>query len=109
MKRGDIVIVALSGDLGKPRPAVIVETDRLAPTDHVLVCPGTSQIRQDVEQRRIQVESGAATGLREQTQFQIDKLTIVRRSKCASVIGRLDSAQMERLNATLALVLGLID
>jgi mRNA interferase MazF len=28
MKRGDIVIVAIAGDYGKPRPAVIVEADR---------------------------------------------------------------------------------
>jgi mRNA interferase MazF len=27
MKRGDVVIVAATGDYGKPRPAVIVQTD----------------------------------------------------------------------------------
>jgi len=27
MKRGDVVVVALSGDYGKPRPALIVQSD----------------------------------------------------------------------------------
>jgi hypothetical protein len=32
MKRGDVVTVALQGDLGKPRPAVIVQSDHFNPT-----------------------------------------------------------------------------
>lgn len=107
MKRGDIVTVALPGDLGKPRPAVIVETDRLAPTDHVIICPGTSHVRQDVGQRRVYVEPSEANGLRSATQFQIDKVTIARRGKCGPVIGRLEADSTERLNGVLFLVLGL--
>jgi mRNA interferase MazF len=30
MKRGDLVAVALSGDYGKPRPALIVQADHFA-------------------------------------------------------------------------------
>ncbi|MBW4051170.1 MAG: type II toxin-antitoxin system PemK/MazF family toxin [Proteobacteria bacterium] len=39
MKRGDVVTVAASGDYGKPRPAVIVQTNAL-PAAHasVIVC-----------------------------------------------------------------------
>jgi len=29
MRRGDVVVVALPGDLGKPRPAVVVQVDVL--------------------------------------------------------------------------------
>lgn len=109
MRRGDIVTVALAGDLGKPRPAVIVESDRLAPTDHVVICPGTSNVRFDVGQRRIHIEPDNNNGLRTPTQFQVDKVTVVRRAKCGPVIGRLDEPGMERLNETVALVLGLAD
>ena len=109
MKRGDIVTVALPGDQGKPRPAVIVETDRLAPTDHVIICPGTSHVRQDVGQRRVYVEPSEANGLRTATQFQVDKITITRRGKCGPVIGHLDAASTDRLNGVLVLVLGLAD
>ncbi|MGF1550830.1 MAG: type II toxin-antitoxin system PemK/MazF family toxin [Sphingomonadaceae bacterium] len=109
MKRGDIVTVALPGDAGKPRPAVIVETDLLAPTDHVIVCPGTSHVREDVGQRRVYVEPAEGNGLLVATQFQADKITVTRRSKCGTVIGRLDDETVERLNGVLALVIGLAD
>ena len=36
MKRGDVVTVAATGDYGKPRPAVIVQTDAL-PVEHASV------------------------------------------------------------------------
>lgn len=88
---------------------MIVETDRLAPTEHVLVCPGTSHLRYDVGQRRIHVEPGEGNGLRAPTQFQADKVTTTRRSKCGVVIGRLDEEALDKLNGILALVLGLID
>ena len=109
LKRGDIVTVALQGDQGKPRPAVIVETDRLAPTAFVIICPGTSEPRQDVEQRRVHVEPDATNGLRKATQFQADKITVIRRAKCGPVIGRLSDERLERLSAVLTLVIGLAD
>ena len=109
LKRGDIVTVALPGDLGKPRPALVIETDRLAPTDHVLICPGTSHVRADVEQRRVLVTPDAANGLRAPTQFQIDKLTVTRRAKCGPVIGQLDKPAMAAIDGLLVLVLGLAD
>ena len=45
MRRGDVVIVAASGDYGKPRPAVIVQTDAF-PKDHasVVICQLTSEL-----------------------------------------------------------------
>lgn len=109
MKRGDIVTVALQGDQGKPRPAVIVETDRLAPTDFVIICPGTSELRYDVDQRRVYVGPQAENGLRLPTQFQADKITVTRRAKCGPVIGRLSDENLERFSGVLALVIGLAD
>ena len=45
MKRGDVVTVSASGDYGRPRPAVIVQTDAL-PAEHtsVIACQMTSDI-----------------------------------------------------------------
>ena len=45
MKRGDVVVVAATGDYGKPRPAVIVQTDAF-PETHIsaIVCQMTSEI-----------------------------------------------------------------
>ena len=46
MRRGEIVTVAVQGDYGKPRPAVVIQSDWLAETDSVLVCLLTSTVRE---------------------------------------------------------------
>jgi mRNA interferase MazF len=109
LKRGDIVIVALRGDLGKPRPAVVLETDRLAPTEHVLVCPGTSIVLKGVEPRRVLVLPSPNNGLRLPTQFQADKVNPARRASCGTVIGRLEDEAMAQIEGLLAVLLGLAE
>ena len=109
MKRGDLVTISLSGDYGKPRPAVIVETDKLVPSSHVVVCPGTSAIHEAAKVRRLLVVPDAVNNLRAPTQFQIDRVTGVRRETCGTVIGRLDSEAMQQFELQLTLVLGLAD
>ena len=42
MMRGDVVVVALPGDYGKPRPALIVQSDRFVDHPSVTVLPITS-------------------------------------------------------------------
>lgn len=109
MRRGDFVIVALPGDYKKPRPAVIVETDLLAPTDYVLLCPTTTLIREDVALRRVLVKPNEQNGLREISQVQADKIHVVARSKCVGPIGKLSAVDLERLDGSLMLVFGLLD
>lgn len=41
-QRGDLVTVFLPGDHGKPRPALVVQSDLLADLDSVVLCPITS-------------------------------------------------------------------
>ena len=45
MSRGDVVIVAAPGDYGKPRPAVILQSDAI-PESHasLIICPMTSEL-----------------------------------------------------------------
>ena len=43
--RGDVVLVVAPGDYGKPRPAVVVQSDLFNPTHaSVVVCPVTSDL-----------------------------------------------------------------
>lgn len=109
MKRGDIVTAAFSGDYGKPRPAVVIETDLLPGTDSVLLCLITSEVHEEIVQRRILVEPSPENGLRLRSQIQVEKIFALRRGKCGKVIGLLDPATMERLDGALALVIGLLD
>jgi mRNA interferase MazF len=106
MSRGDVVIVAAPGDYGKPRPAVIVQSDAL-PESHasVIVCQMTSELAE--ADFRITVEPGPETGLPARSQVMVDKPVTVRRERIARRIGQLRSADVARLNIVLALVTGL--
>jgi PemK-like, MazF-like toxin of type II toxin-antitoxin system len=59
-KRDDIVVVAAAGDYGKPRPAVIVQTDAFPETvGSVVICQMTSDTV-DAPDCRITIEHSAA-------------------------------------------------
>jgi mRNA interferase MazF len=108
MRRGDIVTVALSGDYGKPRPAVVIQADRLDDTDSVLVCQMTTTFR-DAPLYRLTVTPELGTGLRETSHIMADKVFAARRAKCGPVIGRLPPGPMQALDRMLAVIIGLAD
>lgn len=108
MKRGDIVTVALSGDYGKPRPAVVIQSDALAETDSVLVCLLTTTLR-DTPFYRVTVAPSPGNGLREPSQVMVDKVMAVRRDRCGAVIGKLDERGLASVGRVLAFVAGLAD
>lgn len=109
MRRGDVVTVAAAGDYGKPRPAVVVQTDAL-PESHtsVILCPFTSTLS-EAPVFRVTVEPSGENGLRTPSQIMADKPTTVRRDRVGAVIGRLDVDDLRRFNAALAFAVGLAD
>jgi mRNA interferase MazF len=109
MKRGDVVTVAAAGDYGKPRPAVIVQTDAL-PAEHasVVVCQMTSDIS-DAPDFRVTVEPTEDNGLRVRSQVMADKPVTLRRERLGRRIGRLEGKDIARVNIALAFVMGLAD
>jgi mRNA interferase MazF len=109
MRRGDVVTVAASGDYGKPRPAVIVQTDAL-PAEHasVVVCQMTSD-GDGAPDFRVAIEPSRRNGLRTRSQIMADKPVTVRRARIGARIGRLDDGDIARLNVALAFVMGLAD
>ncbi|HTT81284.1 MAG TPA: type II toxin-antitoxin system PemK/MazF family toxin [Stellaceae bacterium] len=108
MKRGDLVTVALSGDYGKPRPALVIQSDFLAETDSVLVCLVTTVMRA-APLYRLSLPAGEGTGLREPSQVMVDKIMAVRRDRCGAPIGRADDAALLALGRLLAFVVGIGD
>jgi mRNA interferase MazF len=108
MSRGDLVIVAAPGDFGKPRPAVIVQSNAI-PESHssIVICQMTSEL---VEvDFRITIEPGPETGLRVRSQVMADKPVTIRRERIGQRIGQLGAADIARLNVALAMVMGLAD
>jgi mRNA interferase MazF len=106
MRRGQFVTVATRGDYGKPRPAIIVQSDLFAALPSVVICPLTSTVRDDADQFRLDVEPSADNGLRVLSQIAIDKITVVPNAKIGAVIGAADGALMVRVSRALALFLG---
>jgi mRNA interferase MazF len=109
VRRGDVVTVAAAGDYGKPRPAVIVQTDAL-PAEHasVVVCQVTSD-GDDAPDFRVVVEPSARNGLRARSHVMADKPVTIRRARIGRKIGHLDDGDLARLNIALAFVMGLAD
>ncbi|RAU23165.1 type II toxin-antitoxin system PemK/MazF family toxin [Paramagnetospirillum kuznetsovii] len=109
MRRGDVVVVAVAGDYGKPRPAVIVQTDAFPPRhSSVVVCQMTSELV-EAPDFRVTVEPRAGNGLRERSQIMADKPVTIRRDRIGQVIGRLTTDEIVRLDMAIAFVMGLAD
>ena len=107
MRRGDLVSVALPGDFGKPRPALVIQSDLFNATHPTLtVLPLTSEIR-SAPQFRITVEPSATNGLRRVSQIMIDKPMTFRRDKIREPFGRMDDATMLRVGRALAVWIGI--
>ena len=106
MRRGDLVIVALQGDYGKPRPALVVQADLFAGTASVAVLLVASTLI-DAPLLRLNVEPSPENGLRRPSQVMIYKPMTIRADRIGAPFGRLDDTTMLRVNRSLALFLGL--
>ena len=106
MRRGDLVTVALQGEHGKPRPALVIQSDLFAGTATVTVLLLTST-RVEAPLIRIDVAPSADNGLRQPSQVMIDKAVTVRTERLGAPFGRLDDAALVAVNRALALFLGI--
>jgi len=97
VKRGDLVTVAVSGDYGKPRPALIIQADDFDSIPSITIAPLTSDIY-DAPLIRISVQPSAGSGLRRLSQVMVDKITTIPRSKLGERIGSLDSRTLRAVN-----------
>lgn len=107
MRRGDVVTVALQGDLGKPRPALIVQADEFAAHPLVVLLPITSTLV-DAPRLRPRVVPSAANGLETISQIMVDKVQSVARGKVGARIGAIDPATMAHVERALATLLRLV-
>jgi mRNA interferase MazF len=104
MMRGDLVVVSLPDDYGKPRPALVIQSDLFAEHPSVTVLPITSHL---VEAPLLRIAIGPESGLERISQVQIDKAQTPRRERIGAVIGRADGATLAAVNRALAVFLGL--
>ena len=106
MKRGDLVTVAAAGDYGKPRPALVIQSDLFAEHPSVTVLPVTSELR-ETPLFRVALVPGAANGLRKESQIMVDKAVTVARTRVGKVIGHVDHSLLLEVERCLAVFLGI--
>ena len=105
MRRGDLVTMALQGDFGKPRPALVIQSDLFDAHPSVAILPLTSELR-DTPLFRILVKPEELNGLRKPSQVMVDKPQSVAREKIGAVFGHLADETMLAVNRALAVFLG---
>jgi len=106
VRRGDVLIVSIRGYAGKPRPAVVVQSDHFLPGNTVAVCPTTGDSA-GVRLLRPVIEPDTTNNLEQRSWVMIDKISIVEMSRIGRHIGSLTADQMRIVDQRLALFLGL--
>ena len=106
MKRGDLVPVMLAGAFGKPRPALVIQSDLFQKHPSVTILPITSELR-PIETFRITAEPTKRNGLRAPSQIMVDKVHTIPRDKAGEPFGELELRTLTAVNRALAVFLGL--
>ena len=106
MRRGDLVTIAIQGDLGKPRPAMVIQSDQYNLHATVTVLPVTSTLIA-APLFRVTLEPNETNGLLKISQVMSDKAMTVKRDKVGPVIGRVDENCLLEIERCLALFLGI--
>lgn len=106
MRRGELVTVALRGDYGKPRPALVIQSDFFDAHPSVTVLPVTSDLRA-APLFRVTVQPAETNGLQKPSQVMIDKAVTIARAKVGGQLGSLDADVMLEVSRRLAIFLGI--
>lgn len=108
LSRGDVVTVAGAGDFaGKPRPAVVVQSNLFNETHASFTVVPVSTTMVDASLFRIDLRATRENGLRARSQAMVDKVTTVRRDRVGARIGALGASELEQLDQALRLWLSL--
>jgi mRNA interferase MazF len=106
VKRGDFVTVAMAGDYGKPRPALVIQSDLFAKHASVTVLLVTGTLV-NAPLLRVPVQPDDRNGLLKKSQIMVDKAMTVARDRLGPPFGEADDALMIEVSRRLAVFLGL--
>jgi mRNA interferase MazF len=107
VKRGDVVLVVVPSELGRPRPGVVVQADEFdGVLSTIFICPISSDLQEGLPLRPI-LEAKPSNGLRLRSQIMTDKMIALRLDRIRRVIGHIARETSEHLDRALLVVLGL--
>jgi mRNA interferase MazF len=93
LKRGDIVLLVLTGEFGKPRPALVIQTDTAFPSEYVTCIPITGTFKR-VPDVRIPIHPTQQNGLTKPSELMVDLVQTASLSRFRDVIGRIEIETM---------------
>ena len=105
MRRGNLITVSLPGNYGKPRPALIIQSDLFDVHPSITILPITSELH-DAPLFRILVEPDSENCLHHTSQIMVDKTHTIHRDKAGEIFGKLSDELMLKVNRSLAMFLG---
>jgi mRNA interferase MazF len=106
MKRGEIWTISAGVYAGKPRPAVILQSNAFQSLDSVTVCPFTTDLR-GTEIVRVLIEPNDQNHLLLPSKLMADKVSTIAKSKLGKYLGALGDDDMRRLERAVMTFLGL--
>ena len=107
-RRGDFVTVAMQGDFGKPRPALVIQSDQFKQHASVTILPVTGALH-DAPLLRVGIQPDTKNGLQKPSQIMIDKAMTVKRDKLGPAFGRASDAAMLEVGRCFAVFVGIAD
>ena len=106
MRRGDLIPIVQSGAYGKPRPALVIQSDLFNIHPSITILPLTSDLR-NTPLFRFKIEPSEKNGLHVTSEIMIDKITTVPREKVGDVFGHLEAESLREVERLLAVWLGI--
>lgn len=104
--RGDLVAIALQGDFGKPRPALVMQANSFSEHRSVTVLLITSTLV-PAPLLRVTIQPSAKNGLQKPSQVMVDKAMTVKRDKVGPAFGHIDADALVEVERCLAVFLGI--
>ena len=104
--RGDFVTISLQDDFGKPRPALVIQSDQFNEHATITVLPVTGKMIA-APLLRVTVQPDAGNGLQKRSQVMVDKAMTVKRDKVGPAFGRIKADALVEVERCLAVFLGI--
>lgn len=106
MNRGNFVTIAMQGDFGKPRPALVIQSDQFSEHATVTVLLVSSTLI-DAPLFRVTVQPDKINNMQKPSQVMVDKAMTLKRDRLGEVFGSAGDAVMLEVSRCLAVFLGI--
>lgn len=106
LSRGDLITIAVQGDYGKPRPAVVVQANVFLRLKSIMVLPLTSDTQAEANLFRVKVYPNHENCLRIISHVMVDKAMPIPADKIGKCFGKLSPSIMRDIDRCIVTLFG---